>query len=176
MKRAIAVLAMTASLLTGLPVISLAQGTPGFTLWGGPKRGFQLGYKLDYGSPDMWDRYRLDIKAQNIREAVGSSVAVAQISIDYPKYYNGTIDPKNIEVLVQNKKVPLQEVVWDKENRRIDIYLQDPIPAGKSFNVVLSEVKNPPFGGMYYFNCRIMTPGDTPLLRYIGTWVLSINR
>jgi hypothetical protein len=28
---------------------------------------------------------------------------------------------------------------------------------------------------MYYFNCRILTPGDTPLLRYIGTWLIQIT-
>jgi hypothetical protein len=175
MRRAFSVLAVTGCLLTGIPSVTLAQGLPGFTLFGGTKRGFELGYRLDYGSPNMWDRYRLDIKAKNISAAVGASVAIAQIAIDYPDYYKGEFDKKQIEVLVKNKKVALQEVNWDKENHRIDIYLQEPIPAGSNISVELSNVKNPSFGGMYNFNCRIITPGDVPLFRYIGTWVLSIN-
>ncbi|MFM6244668.1 MAG: DUF2808 domain-containing protein, partial [Dolichospermum sp.] len=41
--------------------------------------------------------------------------------------------------------------------------------------LVLSNVQNPSFGGVYYFNCRVLSPGDVPLLRYIGTWIISIN-
>jgi hypothetical protein len=69
----------------------------------------------------------------------------------------------------------LQEVIWDKENRFIEIYPTEPIPAGNNVEVVLSNVQNPSPGGMYHFNVRIRTPGDVPLLRYLGTWLLSIN-
>jgi hypothetical protein len=41
--------------------------------------------------------------------------------------------------------------------------------------LVFSDVKNPPTGGMYYFNCEILSPGDVPLRRYVGTWILNIG-
>jgi hypothetical protein len=66
-------------------------------------------------------------------------------------------------------------VNWDKENHLIQIYLQEPISAGNKVELVFSNVKNPPYGGIYYFNCRMLAPGDVPLSRYLGTWILSIG-
>jgi hypothetical protein len=71
--------------------------------------------------------------------------------------------------------VPLSEVKWDQENHIIQIYLQEPIKAGNKVELVFSNMKNPPFGGMYKFNCQVLSPGDVPLPRYLGTWVLSIG-
>ncbi|CBN58804.1 DUF2808 domain-containing protein [Kamptonema animale CS-326] len=169
MRRLFSALAMTGFLLTGLPAISLGQGMPGFTIFGGPERQNQLSFRLDYGTVGMWDRYRLRIPAKKL------PLAIAQLAISYPNYYKGEFDPKNIEVRVKGKAVPLQEVLWNKENNLIEIYPIEPIPAGNNVEIVLSNVKNPTNGGMYNFNARIRTPGDAPLLRYIGTWILSIQ-
>jgi hypothetical protein len=117
----------------------------------------------------MWDRYRLRIPAKKL------NLAVAQLSIFYPDYYNGTFDPDKIEIRVKDESVPLDEVVWDRENHFLEIYPAQPIPAGNKIEVVLHNVRNPRFGGMYYFNANIRTPGDVPLMRYVGTWVLSIQ-
>lgn len=168
-KRFMSALAIAGCLFGGLPVISQAQGLPGLTLFGGPKRENQLNFRLDYGSAGVWDRYRLRIGAKKL------NLAVAQFAIDYPDHYEGSFDKKEIKVRVEGKTIPLQEVVWDKENRLIEIYPQDPIPAGNDIELVFSNVQNPTNRGMFYFNCRIVTPGDVPLLRYIGTWVLSIS-
>ncbi len=168
-RRLLAAFACTA-VLTGVPTISWADSLPGFTLFGGPPRENQLPFRLDFGgTPNTWDRYRLRIPAKKMQ------LAVAQFSISYPNYYRGEFDTKEVEVRVRGKSVPLQEVVWDKENRVIQIYPQEPVPAGYNVELVLSNVKNPNFGGMFYFNCQILSPGDVPLLRYIGTWLLSIN-
>ncbi|MFM6139300.1 MAG: DUF2808 domain-containing protein, partial [Sphaerospermopsis kisseleviana] len=35
--------------------------------------------------------------------------------------------------------------------------------------------QNPAFGGMFHFNCQVLSPGDVPMLRYLGTWLISIN-
>lgn len=161
---------VTGAILTGLPAFTLAQSNPGFTLWSGVERKDQLNYYLDFGGQaNGWDRYRLRIPANKLE------LGVAQIVITYPDYYKGKFDPKNVEVMVNRKSVPLQEVAWDKENRAIQIYLKEPIEAGKNVEVQLSNVKNPPSGGVFYFDCRILTPGDIPLPRYVGTWLLSIS-
>jgi len=170
MRRLLAACAVTGCLVTGMPVVSLAQSLPGFTIFGGPERGNQLGYRLDYGTPGMWDRYRLRIPSKKL------PFAVAQLSITYPNYYKGNFDAKQVQVRVKDKSVPLQDVVWDKENHFIEIYLKDAIPAGNNIEVVLSNVKNPTPGGMYNFNARVRSPGDVPLYRYVGTWTLSISQ
>lgn len=170
LRRLFSAIAISACVLTGLPSISLADSLPGFTLWGPVRRENQLPFRLDFGGrPNGWDRYRLRIPSKQMK------LAVAQFSISYPNYFEGQFDTKEIEVRVRGKSVPLEEVNWDRENRVIQIFLREPVPAGNSVELVLSNVKNPTFGGMFLFNCQIQTPGDVPLLRYIGTWILSIN-
>lgn len=170
MKRLLSTLAVTSCLLTGFQAVSWAQGLPGLTLFSGIKAENQLPYRLDFGGQaDGWDRYILRIPAQKMK------LAVAQIAITYPNYYKGSFNPKKIEVMVKNKPVPLSEVKWDKEGRIIQIYPQEPIPSGSKVEVVLSDVKNPSFGGTFYFTCQVLSPGDVPLLRYLGTWILSIS-
>lgn len=170
MRRLLSALAVTSCLLAGLPAISSAQSLPGFTLFSGVKGENQLPFRLDFGGQtNGWDRYRLRIPNKKLK------TAVAQFVITYPDYYKGSFDPKEIEVRVKGKKVALSEVKWSKENRVIEIFPQEPVPAGTGVELVLSNVKNPSFGGIFYFNCLIQSPGDVPLSRYIGTWILSIS-
>lgn len=170
MRRMISAVAVTGCIITGFSIKSWAQSNPGFTLWSGVARENQLNYYLDFGGrPNHWDRYRLKIPAKRME------LGVAQFAISYPDYYDGKFDPKSIEVRVKGESVPLSEVNWDKDNHVIQIYLKDPITAGNDIELVFSNVKNPPFGGMYYFNAQILTPGDVPLPRYLGTWILSIG-
>lgn len=170
MRRLFATLAVSGLLLTGFPIVSIAQSLPGLTIFSGVKRENELPFKLDFGGQaNGWDRYRLRIPAKKL------NLAVAQFSISYPDYYRGKFDKDKIEVRIKGKKVPLQEVIWDKENRKVEIYPQEPIPAGSRVELVFSNVKNPNSGGTFYFNCQIQTPGDVPLLRYLGTWIVSIS-
>jgi hypothetical protein len=183
LRRCSSSLCVAGLLLTGVPAVTLAQSNPGFTLnWGGdgPSSKQQLGYVLDYGTPGhMQDRYRLKIKAQKL--------AIDGITITYPEYYDGDFNEKKITLqeAPKNKflgfgkavKIPTSSVKVDKDNRLIEVIPEAPIPAGKAFEVVLEDVRNPPSGGMYYFNASISSPGDTvPLRRYLGTWILSLFR
>lgn len=170
MRRLLSALAVTSCLVAGFPAIISAQSLPGFTIFSGVKRENQLPFRLDFGGQaNQWDRYRLRIPPKQLQ------LAAAQIAVTYPDYYKGTFDTDNIEVRIRGKKVPLQEVVWNKENRVVEIYPEEPVPAGSRVELVFSNVKNPGFGGTYYFNCQIQSPGDVPLRRYIGTWILSIS-
>lgn len=169
-RRIFSALAVTGCLLTGLSSVSLAQSNPGFTLWGGVPREDQLNYFLDFGGrADAWDRYRLRIPAKKME------LGVAQFAISYPDYYKGKFNKDKIEVVVKGKSVPLQEVNWDKEGRIIQINLKEPVEAGNNVEIVFNDVRNPSIGGIFYFECRILTPGDVPLPRYLGTWVVSIS-
>ncbi|MFM7363855.1 MAG: DUF2808 domain-containing protein [Cuspidothrix sp.] len=170
MKHQLFALAVTSCLLTGSPAMTLAQSLPGLTLFSGVKGENQLPFRLDFGGQtNSTDRYILRIPAKKMK------LAVAQFAITYPNYYEGTFDTKDVEIKVKGKKVPLSEVKWDKEGRVIQIFPQEPVPAGDRVELILSNVQNPSFGGVYYFNCQVLSPGDIPLLRYLGTWIISIS-
>jgi hypothetical protein len=170
MRRLVCALTITSCLLVGLPAMSWAEGLPGLTLFSGVKRENQLPFRLDFGGQtNNIDRYRLRIPSKEMK------TAVSQFIISYPNYYKGEFDPKEIEVRIKGKKVPLSEVRWDKESRVIEIYPEQPVPAGTRVELVLSNVRNPRSGGMFYFNCSVQSPGDVPLGRYIGTWIISIS-
>ncbi len=160
---------ITGLALTTLPKIVQAQGLPGITLFSGPDKANILNYFLESGRAGEWDRYKLRLPADKL------NLAIAEVSITYPDYYQGTIDPDRVQIRVKNQPIPLEEVIWDKENHIIQIYPQEPIPAGTKVEIVLSNVKNPVFGGVFNFNANIRTPGDVPMLRYVGTWILSID-
>lgn len=171
MRRIVSALVVGSCLVTALPVVSIAQSSlPGFTIFSGVRRENQLPFRLDYGGQaNGWDRYRLRIPPKKL------NLAVAQFTISYPENYKGRFDTDRIEVRIKGESVPLQEVRWDRDNRIVEIFPQEPVPANSRVELVFSNVKNPTFGGMYYFNCQILTPGDVPLLRYVGTWILSIG-
>lgn len=172
MRRTFSALVVTGSLLIGLPTAVLAQTNPGFTFgWGGGIPGNrQLPYHLNNGTPNIRDRYELKIPRKK------ATVAISEVFISYPDYYRGTFDPDAMEIRVNGDKVPLAEANLDPENRIIELTPEEAIPANNSIEVVLSNVKNPSSGGMYYFNCRVNSPGGLPLSQYIGTWILSIFR
>jgi len=170
MHRILSGLAVTGCLMLSLPTTGLAQTNPGFSFnWSGDvPRSRQLSYRLDSGSPNRWDRYRLKVRPQKL--------PISQLSISYPDYYRGKFDPDAMDLRIDGENVALAKVNWDKENRLIEFTPAQPIPADTPIEVVLSNVKNPAGGGMYFFNARISSPGGVPLPQYIGTWMLSISK
>ncbi|NEP12795.1 MAG: DUF2808 domain-containing protein [Symploca sp. SIO2C1] len=175
--RLLGAVAVTSCLLTGFATKSSANGNCGFTLWSGVPREHILCYHLDFdGEPGNWDRYRLRIPSKKME------LRAAQFVISYPENYKGKFDTGNVEVKVDGDTVLLQEdgVVWDKERRQLQIYLYEPTEADKDVEIILSNVRNPNFGGTYYFNAKYLPPGFEPgrveVPRYIGTWILSISR
>jgi hypothetical protein len=171
MLRLLSALAASGCLVTGFAAIGQAQGLPGFTIFSGVERENQLGWRMDYdGQPGVRDRYRLRIPAKKME------FAVEQFSITYPDTYRGRFDPESVEVRVNGDEVVLDEVTWDPENRVIEIYPQTPVPADTRIEIVLSNVRNPNRIGTHYFNALVRSPGDLPMMRYVGTWILSISR
>ncbi|MBE9028988.1 DUF2808 domain-containing protein [filamentous cyanobacterium LEGE 11480] len=148
--------------------VAVAQS--GLTIFSGIKSGEELSYSLDFGGqPNQTDRYYLKIKKAKMQ------LAVSKFVITYPDYFDGQFNPKDIEIQVNGKSVAINEVNWDKDNYRLEIYPEEAVPAKKDVELVLSDVTNPD-GGMYYFNCYTQSPGDVPILRKLGTWIISISR
>ncbi|MEM9922983.1 MAG: DUF2808 domain-containing protein [Cyanobacteria bacterium P01_D01_bin.50] len=174
MRRLLSAVAITGFLLAGVPAITSAQGLPGLTLFSGVKRENQLSYRLDFGGQtNDWDRYRLRISDKKMK------MAAEKFVITYPRYFDGEFDTDEVEIKVgkkKGKKVAVSEVKWDKEGRVLEIYPKEAIPAGQHVELILSNVENPDFPGMFNFNALIQSPGDkTALTRYVGTWIISIG-
>lgn len=143
-----------------------AQQNAGIILWGSAKDK-ALDYVLDYGRSNQIDRYYLDIPAQK--------VAVSEILVTYPESYTGEFDQTSIDLRVNNRNVPTQSVKWDKDSRIIEVVLQEPVPANKPMKLVLSNVRNPRFGGLFQFDARVRGTNDLPMMRYIGSWVIGLE-
>lgn len=170
MLRLFAALAASSCLLTGLAATALAQGSQGLTIFSGVSRENQLSYRFDYyGRPGTRDRYYLNIPATKM------NFAVAEFAVTYPETYRGRLDPDQVEIWSNGEKVALDEVVWDQDNRVLEIYPQEPVPADTRVQIVLSNVRNPNRPGTHYFNALVRSPGDLPMLRYVGTWILSFS-
>ena len=181
-KRVLPVLLCSGALVGIAPTLVEAQSNPGFSfIWGGgdskPQR--QLGYNLQYGTPghlnDTW-ALRLNDKER----------AISSIRITFPDYFNGKFrenkillreTPKSrIFSFKKGKKIEVSSVSYDADSGIVEIIPAEPIPAGKKIEAVFKNVRNPRSGGMYFINCAVLSPGDVPLPRQLGTWVLSIFR
>jgi Protein of unknown function (DUF2808) len=163
-------LAATGCLLAGFSAPLLAQNNPGLTIFSGVERPNQLSYYLDFGGRrDQRDRYRLRVPSDKME------LGVKTFAISYPDYYDGVFDVEKIEVRVEGQSLAIEEVVWNKADRVLLIYMAEAVEAGKGVELVLSNVRNPRWGGTYYFEGRASAPGDVPLPRYLGTWIVSIE-
>jgi Protein of unknown function (DUF2808) len=165
-------LALSGCLLTILPTIVRADGNPGLVIFSGvDERKNILDYHLDFGGePGGWDRYRLYIPGKKLSEGA------TKFYVTYPDYYQGTFNPDSIEVRIDDEPLPLHAVNWDKESRIIEIELENALTATRDVEIVMSNVKNPTFGGTFYFTCQAMAAGSVPVRLYLGTWILTIDR
>ena len=102
MKRLLSVFAIVGCAWVGMPELTLAQTTGGFTLFGGPQRGYELDYYLARGKADTRDRYELNIPANKL------NAPVTGIAIDYPTHYRGEFNTNRIRVVVGNEEKTLQ--------------------------------------------------------------------
>lgn len=127
-----------------------------------------LRYILDFnGIRRRLDRYRLDIPAQD--------VAVAEIQLNGPDYFDGSFDPENIRLEVEGSKVEVREAYWNEEFRSLEVVIQEPVAAGQAMRLVLSNVRNPSREGEYRFEGRVLGTEPNPLFRSIGNWLISID-
>ncbi|MEE3716435.1 DUF2808 domain-containing protein [Tumidithrix elongata RA019] len=153
-----------------LPQTSFAQTNAGFILWGNTKDN-ALDYCLDQGSADRYDRYYLEVKSQKFK--------VSEVILTYPEHYTGVFDQSGIELRLSSdcrsgKSIPLESATWDKENRRIVVVPKEAVPANTPMRLVLSNVRNPYFGGMFQLDARVMR-ADVPVPVYVGSWIIGID-
>lgn len=163
-------LALASCMVAIMPTLAMAQSLPGYMIFSGVDPANQLSYRLDSGSRNTTDRYLLKIPGSKI-----NSLGAAQIEIVYPNYYKGTFDENKIQVLVDDKEIPIQSTKWDRERNTIKIDLVRPLRTKSEIQVVLSDVKNPENVGTFYFDCLVKSSPEFPIARKIGTWILTIE-
>ncbi|MDX2256429.1 MAG: DUF2808 domain-containing protein [Pseudanabaenaceae cyanobacterium bins.39] len=152
------------------PSVVRAQSNSGFILFGGVKDS-ALDYCLDNGAGGRNDRYYLEIKPQIFQ--------ISEVIITYPEHFNGKFDPTDMKLRVTSQcrggnDLEIASATWDQESRRITIIPKEAIPAKTSLRVVLSNVRNPDFGGFYQFDGRVLR-ADVPVPVYVGSWVITFN-
>jgi hypothetical protein len=170
-RRLLSTAAIAACLFSGATAAVVAQGLPGLTIFGGVEDGYELGYRLDnQGRSNRFDRYRLRIPADKME------FAVSRFTITYPDNYEIRFDIEDVEfeLEVNDEDVVIDEVTWNEEDRAIDIYPQVNVPANSSIEIVMDDIRNPR-AGFYYFNAFVYSPGDLPMGRYVGTWILNLG-
>jgi hypothetical protein len=170
-KKILSALVLSGCLVAGGQAVTRADSMPGLTIFSGVERENLLPFYLDFGGrPGAWDRYRLRIPAKKMTQGASKFI------IAYPDYYEGKFDTDSVEVRVKDERIPIREVLWDRESRLIEIDLEQPITASNKVELVFSNVKNPPMGGTFYFNCQVLAANDIPVRLYLGTWIIDINR
>ncbi|AFY81601.1 DUF2808 domain-containing protein [Oscillatoria acuminata] len=170
MRRVFLGIAVTGLLITAMPTPpSWAFRCSGLTVFGGVRRDRELKYCVQNGRENSWDRYWLKIPKEKV------NLAISELRINYPENYRGEFNEDRIEVTVNGNKIDLDDAFWDRDNRFIQIYPTEAIPANTDIEIVLNNVRNPNFGGMFNFNALVVTRGGPPIPEYIGTWVLAIN-
>ncbi|MGB3694973.1 MAG: DUF2808 domain-containing protein [Spirulinaceae cyanobacterium] len=168
----LSVLAAT-SCLVGVGVPTLVKADGGVTLFSGIERPDILSYHLDFGGqPNNFDRYKLRIASKKVKKPIKTLI------IKYPDYYNGKFDDREgkMEIRANGESLPLKSMQWDKENYQIRFELEEAVPADTGLEAVLHNVRNPFFGGTYYFHAGALAPDDVPLPLYLGSWIISIDR
>ncbi|MEM9008409.1 MAG: DUF2808 domain-containing protein [Cyanobacteria bacterium P01_F01_bin.86] len=186
-KNRLAMLILAGSFLIGWSNVSWAQSrTPGLTIFSGVKQTNELKYLIDGNQPgNRRARYYLGISGRKMQ------LAVSEFEVLYPKKFRGRFDPERVEVRLGKGRARkgqrvASEVVWDPNNAcglslpgtedeycRIEIYLDQSIPANTGVVLVFDRVKNPNMPGTHYFHGRVRTPGDQPFRSYVGTWIVQ---
>ncbi|MBD2259792.1 DUF2808 domain-containing protein [Pseudanabaena sp. FACHB-2040] len=175
---AVGLITLGLAIATGFaPMISsrlMAQETTsGITIFGGLAPENRLAYSIDRNRPSSPNaRYYLRVANNKLPREV------LEMEITYPETFQGQFNADNIELRQGRYRgdsvIPVDDVIWDEANRRIEIYPSEPIPARSNLVVVISNVQNPRRFGVHYFNLKMMYQGDV-IRQYAGTWPLEVS-
>ena len=107
------------------------------------------------------------------------------INIKIPKNFKSTLKTKNITFCKANfggytsktkciEDIP-SDIVFDNENKRLEIYPISPVPSNKETYAVVLKVNNPRRSGLYQFHSFGKSSGPIPVSSYLGSWTINID-
>lgn len=147
----------------------------GFTLFGGVDRELILPYRLCNNEPRSGNAiYQLEVPGERIIGAI-IEIEVSYNPIFTQPFRGGRFNIDQIEVIQEDGvRIELDDIVWDEDGSRIELYPIEPIPASTDFTIVLNDVYNPSRYQQNLFNLKVLYQGE-PIRRIIGTWPLEIS-
>ncbi len=157
---------------------ALAQATQtcqGLTLFGGVSAQLRLGYCLDNNSRrNSRARYYLYVGGRAFTRDI------IDLKITYPAAFTdmrGHFDNATIELREGTgrggARIPIQDIVLDRENNTIEIFPAEPLPRNRNFMVVMSDVRNPDQFGVHNFELDVTFQGDSSR-SFVGIWSLDV--
>ena len=107
------------------------------------------------------------------------------INIKIPKNFKSTLKTKNITFCKANfggytsktkciEDIP-SDIVFDNENKRLEIYPISPVPSNKETYAVVLKINNPRRSGLYQFHSFGKSSGPIPVSSYLGSWTINID-
>jgi len=107
------------------------------------------------------------------------------INIKIPKNFKSTLKTENITFCKAKfggfsskskciEDIP-SDIVFDDENKRLEIYPISPVPSNKETYAVVLKLNNPRRSGLYQFHSFGKSSGSIPVSNYLGSWSLTIN-
>jgi hypothetical protein len=172
--------------LAGLPLSPLAgaparaQGTPGLMefRWDNNRDFRRLYFFLSDTTRMRRSDYYLILKPKD------RQTAMLRLTIKLPDYWDGDIDPRQMELCLMNEggtlsrtrckqKIPAK-IELSADGRQIDVYPETPVPDNKLIGLSMT-VFNPFSIGMYQFNAFIQAPGSALVSGYVGSWLIQID-
>jgi len=165
------ILATFSAAALGLTALPPARAQSGYCLIGCARdRDYILNYRIQERIHDHnADRWHLYIPEQK--------TAVRQVQILPEEAFNGAFNTGAVEISLRRsgKTIKLEGTTWDGDERSLTIALAEPVPAGEEIEVVLSQVQNPTFEGLFKFNGRVLGTEPNPIFRYVGTWTITFE-
>lgn len=179
-KRVWAGLAMSTLAVVGISAIVLPEPAQaicrgsGFTIFGGVDRELVLPYRMCNNEPRSGNAvYQLEVPGERIIGAI-IEIEVSYNPIFTQPFRGGRFNIDAIEVVrADGVQVEIDEIFWDEDGSRVEIYPTEPIPASTNFTIVFNDVYNPSRYQQNLFNLKVLYQGE-PLRRIIGTWPLEI--
>lgn len=188
-RRALAGFLLSSAAITGLgaPMLAQSYNSDGLNIIGGIDSDFQLSYNLrNNNKRDTRAFYQLQVDGEKIQSA--ASMLVVTIPESFSRF-RGRVDLERVRVRYGrignvDEDIAVDEIRWDDrvfsgandlsdELDKIEIFLAEDIPAGRSFIIEFGRVRNPNRALIVRANLQVVPRGQE-LATYIGTWELLV--
>ena len=111
--------------------------------------------------------------------------SILKLTLQYPNYFNAKLKPNkfklcqvsmgNLSRKTRCLKYIDAKVTISKDQTKVDIIPNTPIPVDKKNYAVLMKIFNPTRSGMFEISAYSQSTLDVPISSYLGTWTIAIR-